>query len=201
MGCFFKNYSCSSCYFFINSLCHYVGGRTYDFTSTARDSWFVSLFTFGEGYHNYHHKFQWDYRNGIKWFAFDPSKWIIKVLSYVGITYDLKVAQDHLIWESKINSLKAQLNERLQDSSASIKSAYNDRLNNLNTKAKDIIESWRNMELKYLKDKDNFSSKMIEKFKNDKITYQNELKSIFSNFKAILSNIKKNRVSTSLINS
>ena len=57
------------------------------------------------------------------------------------------------------------------------------------------------MELKYLKDKDNFSSKMIEKFKNDKITYQNELKSIFSNFKAILSNIKKNRVSTSLINS
>ena len=43
--------------------------------------------------------------------TFDPSKWIIKVLSYVGITCDLKVAQDHLIWESKINSLKAQLNE------------------------------------------------------------------------------------------
>ena len=187
--------------FFINSLCHYVGGRTYDFTSTARDSWFVSLFTFGEGYHNYHHKFQWDYRNGIKWFAFDPSKWIIKALSYVGITYDLKVAQDHLIWESKINSLKAQLNERLQDSSANIKSAYNDRLNSLNIKAKGIIESWKNMEIKYLKDKDNFSSKMIEKFQNDKITYQNELKSIFRNFKAILSNVKKNRVSTSLINS
>ena len=46
-------------------------------------------------------------------------------------------------------------------------------------------------ELKYLKDKDNFSSKMIEKFKNDKITYQNELKSIFRNFKAILSKCKK----------
>ena len=113
----------------------------------------------------------------------------------------MKVAQDHLIWESKINSLKAQLNERLQDSSANIKSAYNDRLNNLNIKAKGIIESWRNMEIKYLKDKDNFSSKMIEKFQNDKIKYQNELKSIFRNFKAILSNVKKNRVSTSLINS
>ena len=32
--------------FLINSLCHYVGKRPYDFNSTARDSWFVSLFTF-----------------------------------------------------------------------------------------------------------------------------------------------------------
>ena len=54
--------------FFINSLCHYVGRRTYDSESTARDSWFMSLFTFGEGYHNYHHKFPSDYRNGISWF-------------------------------------------------------------------------------------------------------------------------------------
>ena len=35
--------------FFINSLCHYVGNRPYDYKSSARDSWFVSLFTFGEG--------------------------------------------------------------------------------------------------------------------------------------------------------
>ena len=52
--------------FFINSLCHYSGKKTYDLNSTSRDSWFVSLFTFGEGYHNYHHKFPSDYRNGIK---------------------------------------------------------------------------------------------------------------------------------------
>tara|TARA_B100000900_G_scaffold139902_1_gene118552 strand:- start:2054 stop:3208 length:1155 start_codon:yes stop_codon:yes gene_type:complete len=187
--------------FFINSLCHYVGGRTYDFTSTARDSWFVSLFTFGEGYHNYHHKFQWDYRNGIKWFAFDPSKWIIKILSYVGITYDLKVAQDYLIWESKVNSLKDQLNEKLQNSSANIKNAYHDKLNNLNAQAKSIIESWRNMEIKYIKDKDSFTSKMVEKFQNDKLIYQNELKTILVSFKLILSNIKKNQISPSFINS
>ena len=66
---------------FINSLCHYAGSRTYDRKSTARDSWFVSLFTFGEGYHNFHHTFHWDYRNGIRWYDFAPSKWVIKSLS------------------------------------------------------------------------------------------------------------------------
>lgn len=76
--------------FFINSLCHVLGSRPYDRTQTARDSWVTALFTFGEGYHNYHHTFQNDYRNGIKWYHFDPGKWSIKFLSYFGIAYDLK---------------------------------------------------------------------------------------------------------------
>ncbi|MDA9987297.1 acyl-CoA desaturase, partial [Crocinitomicaceae bacterium] len=97
--------------FFINSMCHYFGRQTYDIKSTARDSWFVSWFTFGEGYHNYHHKFQWDYRNGVKWFAYDPSKWIIKGLSFFGITYDLKEVKENVIEENKLNNIKVQLFE------------------------------------------------------------------------------------------
>ena len=117
--------------FFINSLCHYVGKRPYEFNSTARDSWFVSLFTFGEGYHNYHHKFQWDYRNGIKWFAFDPSKWIIKLLSYIGITYDLKKAKDHLIWKSHLSAVNNQLNEIYNQSSENCKIFYSNRISQI----------------------------------------------------------------------
>ena len=60
--------------FFINSLCHFTGKRPFDPNSTARDSWWVAYFTFGEGFHNFHHKFQWDYRNGIRWYDFDPGK-------------------------------------------------------------------------------------------------------------------------------
>ena len=67
----------------------------------------MSLFTFGEGYHNYHHTFQWDYRNGVKWFSFDPSKWIIKLLSFIGITYDLKETKE--IWKNHISSIKDNL--------------------------------------------------------------------------------------------
>ena len=46
--------------FFINSLCHYVGKRPFEADTSARDSWWVAYLTFGEGFHNFHHKFQND---------------------------------------------------------------------------------------------------------------------------------------------
>ena len=52
--------------FCINSLCHMIGQRPYSTSHSARDSWIAAIFTMGEGYHNYHHEFQWDYRNGGK---------------------------------------------------------------------------------------------------------------------------------------
>ena len=45
------------CTFFINSACHTVGRRPYSTRCSARDSFLMALFTFGEGYHNYHHEF------------------------------------------------------------------------------------------------------------------------------------------------
>lgn len=71
--------------FCINSICHLWGKQPYDSDNTSRDSWWVSLITFGEGYHNYHHAFPRDYRNGPLWYNFDPSKWLIFVLSLVGL--------------------------------------------------------------------------------------------------------------------
>ena len=81
------------CTFFINSLCHCMGNRPYSSKTSARDSWFMALFTFGEGYHNYHHSFQHDYRNGVKPWQFDPTKWTIWALSRVGLVTDLRRAQ------------------------------------------------------------------------------------------------------------
>jgi stearoyl-CoA desaturase (delta-9 desaturase) len=71
--------------FFINSLCHYLGRRPYDGESTARDSAIVAFFTYGEGYHNYHHAFEMDYRNGIRAWHFDPGKWVIWCLERMGL--------------------------------------------------------------------------------------------------------------------
>ena len=45
----------------------------------------MALVTFGEGYHNYHHEFQHDYRNGVKPWQFDPTKWIIWTLAKLGL--------------------------------------------------------------------------------------------------------------------
>jgi len=76
--------------FFINSLAHMWGTRPYTEENTARDNPVLALLTYGEGYHNYHHIFQYDYRNGVKWWQFDPTKWLIFSLSWVGITKNLK---------------------------------------------------------------------------------------------------------------
>lgn len=76
--------------FCINSLCHMIGKQPYSTDHSARDSWIAAIFTMGEGYHNYHHEFAWDYRNGVKPWQLDPSKWIIWSLSMLGLTSKLK---------------------------------------------------------------------------------------------------------------
>lgn len=89
------------CTFFINSLCHIVGSRPYTDANTARDSFVMALFSYGEGYHNYHHYFPTDYRNGIRWYHFDPTKWLIVVLSFVGLVKDLKKVPEKLIIQAR----------------------------------------------------------------------------------------------------
>lgn len=76
--------------YLINSLAHMWGRQPYSDASSARDNSILALLTYGEGYHNYHHTFQWDYRNGVKWWHYDPTKWMIKLCSLVGLTKDLK---------------------------------------------------------------------------------------------------------------
>jgi stearoyl-CoA desaturase (delta-9 desaturase) len=87
--------------FFINSLAHIWGKRPYTDENTARDNGFVALFTFGEGYHNYHHIFEYDYRNGIRWWQYDPTKWLIRGLSFVGLTWNLRRTPEERIEKAK----------------------------------------------------------------------------------------------------
>lgn len=96
--------------FCINSLAHTIGKRPYSTKNTARDSWVTAIVTGGEGYHNYHHAFAGDYRNGIRWFDLDPSKWFIAGLAKIGWTYDLKTTPKHLI---EIAKAKVKLDEAL----------------------------------------------------------------------------------------
>jgi stearoyl-CoA desaturase (Delta-9 desaturase) len=76
--------------FFINSLAHMWGTQPYTSGNTARDNPIVALLTYGEGYHNFHHLFAHDYRNGVRWWQFDPSKWFIRSMSLIGMATNLK---------------------------------------------------------------------------------------------------------------
>lgn len=75
--------------FTINSLCHIIGSQPHGTQDSSSDSWLISFLSFGEGYHNYHHTYSHDYRNGSKWYNFDPSKWLIYSLSLMRLTYNL----------------------------------------------------------------------------------------------------------------
>ena len=75
---------------FINSLAHTWGERTYSREHSAVDNFVIAVLTVGEGYHNYHHTFASDYRNGVRWYHFDPTKWTIWTLSKLGLASNLK---------------------------------------------------------------------------------------------------------------
>ena len=87
--------------FCINSVCHTFGKRTYDIHATARDHWLVAFFTNGEGHHNFHHRFPNDYRNGVKWYHWDPSKWLIAFWAGLGLASGLRRTPDEIIQRVK----------------------------------------------------------------------------------------------------
>ena len=76
--------------FFINSLAYIWGTQPYTQENTARDNAIVALLTYGEGYHNFHHMFAHDYRNGVRAWQWDPSKWFIVAMSWMGLATNLK---------------------------------------------------------------------------------------------------------------
>jgi stearoyl-CoA desaturase (delta-9 desaturase) len=124
------------CTFFINSLCHCLGTTPYTDTNSAKDSWLMAFFTFGEGYHNFHHYFQADYRNGIKWYQFDPTKWLIRTLQMIGLTYKLKLTPQEKIltarMQMKVKKLKAELiaNEKFHHEVEALKARVLETLKN-----------------------------------------------------------------------
>jgi stearoyl-CoA desaturase (Delta-9 desaturase) len=88
--------------FLINSLCHMYGSATYDPYSTAKDNWLAALVTNGEGYHNFHHRFPSDYRNGVRWYHWDPSKWSIALLEKIGLVWEVKRISKFRIMEARL---------------------------------------------------------------------------------------------------
>ena len=73
----------------------------------------MSLFTFGEGYHNFHHEFQHDYRNGVKPWQFDPTKWSIRVLEKLGLASNLRRVPNETIALTEIREKQQRLDEQL----------------------------------------------------------------------------------------
>lgn len=113
------------CTFCINSMCHYIGSRPYSTNCSARDSWIMAVVTFGEGYHNFHHEFQHDYRNGVKPWQIDPTKWLIWALAKLGLASKLRTVPSEKILLAQLSVAERQFESTLNLESlpASVRSA------------------------------------------------------------------------------
>ena len=89
--------------FLINSLAHFWGTRPYTDGNSARDNGVLAFLTYGEGYHNFHHMFQADYRNGFRWYQWDPTKWMIALCARLGLARGLKRVPDFRIQRAMVD--------------------------------------------------------------------------------------------------
>ena len=75
----------------VNSATHIWGYRSHETRDKSTNLWWVALLTYGEGWHNNHHAFQTSARHGLRWWEIDPTYMVIRALSLVGITYNVKL--------------------------------------------------------------------------------------------------------------
>ncbi|MSU26711.1 MAG: acyl-CoA desaturase [Pedosphaera sp.] len=135
--------------FFINSLCHMLGKQPYSDRCTARDSWFLAFFTFGEGYHNFHHAFQHDYRNGVKAWQFDPTKWTIWLLSKLGMASQLRSVPDERIRHAEITEQQRQLATKMAALPAATVAPLRAEVEVVQARLHEAFERWEKLEAEY----------------------------------------------------
>jgi len=81
------------CTFIVNSLAHWEGLQKFTDECSAKGNWLMAFFTCGEGNHNFHHAFPYDYRSGPDSLDLDPSKWLILLLERIKLVYQVKRAR------------------------------------------------------------------------------------------------------------
>ena len=130
-------------------MCHYLGSRPYSTKNTARDSWIMALFTFGEGYHNYHHAFQNDYRNGVKPWQFDPTKWSIWLLQHAGLTSNLRRVPAEKIQLAEITEKQRQLELSLANKKLTLSESAHALLHSAQDRLHTAAQNWEKRKADY----------------------------------------------------
>ncbi|MEE2835071.1 MAG: fatty acid desaturase [Myxococcota bacterium] len=140
--------------FCINSVCHIIGTQPWSSKDTSRDSWISALFTFGEGYHNYHHTFAADYRNGLKWYHFDPGKWAIWTGEKLKMCSGLKRTTEQQRMKKRIQRVAEQYFAHLETMDAPAQASWRERLEGRLNEAEERLAAWSSRARKAARTKD-----------------------------------------------
>lgn len=166
--------------FLINSAAHTFGRQTYTAKNSARDSFIMAVLTFGEGYHNYHHLFQADYRNGVRWYQFDPTKWWIRSLAFMGLA-------DHLKQTRRDEILKARL--AMEERMILARGASAEHVLQLKLKVMEAQTRFRQLRDDYVRAKRNFahrSREMRQQMRLDIRLAKSEFREAYSQWRRML---------------
>lgn len=143
-GFLLRVFTIHHCTWFINSLAHVWGSKTFARELSAVDNGVLAFLTFGEGYHNYHHAFASDYRNGIRWFHFDPTKWLVWLASKSGMVKGLRTTNQIRIQRTLLSKdkkmLSPVLSSQLDDLSTDIRDKLDELEESFETKANAFME-------------------------------------------------------------
>ncbi|KAE8389277.1 fatty acid desaturase [Aspergillus alliaceus] len=101
--------------FCVNSFAHYFGAQPFQGAKSPRDNFITAFFTIGEGYHNFHHEFPIDYRNGVRWYDYDPTKWTIWLWSRVGLASNLRRFPDNEIEKGRLQRRREILDKACEN--------------------------------------------------------------------------------------
>jgi stearoyl-CoA desaturase (delta-9 desaturase) len=85
--------------FCVNSVCHLIGKRPYTSDDHSRNNWLVALLTFGEGWHNNHHRYPGSARQGFVWWQIDMTYQILRVLQFLRVVKNLKSVPKEVLHE------------------------------------------------------------------------------------------------------
>jgi stearoyl-CoA desaturase (Delta-9 desaturase) len=86
--------------FAINTVNHLWGSRRFETPDDSRNNALTAFFAVGEGWHNNHHRYQRSARNGFYWWEFDPTWYVITVMSWCGLAWKLQPVPDRIYAEA-----------------------------------------------------------------------------------------------------
>ena len=157
--------------FFINSLAHMWGKQPYSDQHSAKDNWFLSILTYGEGYHNFHHTFQQDYRNGIRWWQPDLNKWFINFCALFRLAHKLNRVPKFKILKARLSMDFKKARNLMQNDAR--ETSWRQYLESEYKQFKETIREWQTLQMERMQSQ---RSKIMKGW--EKTTFHTRLKTL-----------------------
>lgn len=135
--------------FFINSLAHLVGKRPFTEAFSARDSWWLAFLTYGEGYHNFHHRFASDYRNSYRWYQWDPTKWWVNAMRWMGLVGRTTRYGKYQLLKARIETEFERVRRQLAAAPSPLVTRFEKRLQAARSSVESSAARWEKAKLRY----------------------------------------------------